>query len=234
MWSGPRNVSTAMMYSFAQRSDTQVVDEPLYGHYLRVSDAEHPGQEEIIASMISDGERVVQEVIFGPCDKPVFFIKNMPHHLINLDWSFLKKLTNILLIRSPEEMLPSLAKNIPNPILRDTGYDAQVKLVELATEWGQVIPIIDSKELLLNPRRVLSILCEQLDIPFEESMLQWEAGARPEDGIWAKFWYHSLHKSTGFAAYKKKTDPFPENLVPLLEESQPYYDILYARAIKAE
>jgi len=232
MWSGPRNLSTAIMYSFAQRVDTRVVDEPLYGHYLRVSGANHPGAEEVMAVMDCDGERVAQNIIVGATGKPIIFFKNMAHHLVNLEWDFLKQTTNILLTRDPYDMLPSLAKNI-TPTLKDTGYDIQVEILDFLTELGQSPPILDSRELLKNPRAVLGQLCNQLGIPFDERMLSWPAKPRLEDGIWAKYWYHGVHHSTGFAPYKSKVITFPENLQSLLEICRPYYERLSQHAIKA-
>lgn len=232
LWSGPRNVSTALMYAFAQRSDTTVVDEPLYGHYLKVSGAPHPGAAEVIAAMETDGKRVIQEVILGPCEQPILFTKNMPHQLINLDWAFLQQTTNVILTRAPEDMLPSYAQQVPNPSLRDTSYDLQVALLEKATAWGQDVPVIESRELLRNPAAVLQTLCERLGIDFDKNMLQWPAGPRPEDGVWAKYWYHNVHRSTGFAPYKPKNTPFPAALQPLLAECRPYYEKLSAYAIR--
>ena len=115
LWSGPRNVSTAIMYAFARRSDTRVVDEPLYGHYLRVSGAEHPGRDEVLAAMDCDGQRVIRDVVFGPCDRSVLFLKQMARHLMEMETSFLSRTINVLLIQDPREMLPTLAKNIPMP-----------------------------------------------------------------------------------------------------------------------
>ncbi|MCB0064791.1 MAG: hypothetical protein KDE19_21855 [Caldilineaceae bacterium] len=233
LWSGPRNVSTALMYSFAQRRDTVVVDEPLYGHYLRVDDAVHPGMAEVMADMDCDGARVVREVVLGPCAKPVLFLKQMAHHLVALDRSFLADTVNILLIRDPVQMLPSLAQNLPLPNLRDTGLAIQSTLYQQLLDLGQTPPILDSKQLLLDPAGVLRQLCTQIGIPFEDQMLQWQAGARPEDGIWAKYWYKSLHQSTGFEAYRAKTNPFPPRLLPLLAQCRPHYERLAARAIQA-
>lgn len=234
LWSGPRNVSTALMYAFAQRSDTRVVDEPLYGHYLRVSAAPHPGAAEVMAAMDGDGERVIREVILGQCDRPILFTKNMTHHLVEVDWGFLAHTTNVILTRDPVEMLPSLAENLTEPTLRDTGYDVQVKLLKTMAAQGRSLPVLEARELLLNPAGVLRELCRRLDIPFDEGMLHWPAGPRPEDGIWAKYWYHNVHRSTGFMQYRPKTTPFPDHLRPLLVECQPYYAKLLQQAIKAE
>jgi hypothetical protein len=233
MWSGPRNISTALMYSFAQRQDTRVVDEPLYAHYLRVSQAPHPGAGEVLAAMENDGARVIQHVILGPCNRPVLFMKQMAHHLTDLNWDFLHVTTNVLLIRSPDEMLPSLAQNLPIPTLRDTGLAIQSDLYHHLCNLGQQPPVLDAKQVLLNPRGVLSRLCETLQLSFDEAMLHWSPGPRPEDGVWAKYWYHNLHRSNGFEPYRKKAEPFPGRLASLLEECQPHYELLARVAIQA-
>lgn len=233
MWSGPRNVSTALMYSFRQRSDTLVVDEPLYGHYLKVTGADHPGDEEVMAHMDCDGERVVREVILGPCERPVHFFKNMAHHLVELDRGFLGGITNMLLIRDPREMLPSLVKQLPNPTLRDTGLAEQVEILEVMLAGGEDPVVLDARELLLDPAGVLRRACEKLGLPFEEAMLRWPSGPKPEDGVWAKHWYHNVWASTGFERYRPKHEPFPEKLRPLLDECLPLYERLRRHAIAA-
>ena len=231
MWSGPRNVSTALMYSFRERADTTVVDEPLYGHYLRVTGADHPGDEEVMAAMDCDGDRVVREVILGPCERPVLFMKNMAHHLVQLDRSFLSRITNVLLIRDPREMLPSLAQQLPNPILRDTGLAQQAEILDLILAKGEKPVVFDAKYLLLDPPGVLKRACEMLGIPFQKAMLSWPPGPKPEDGVWARHWYHGVHASTAFASYRPKTEPFPEHLEPLLTECRPLYERLRRFAI---
>ena len=235
LWSGPRNISTALMYSFAQRDDTVVYDEPLYAHYLSKSPARayHPGAEEVLAEMEHDGDKVVQELILGEQPKPVAFFKHMAHHTRKLDLAFLKDTVNVLLTRDPIDMLPSFAKKIDDLNIRDVGYKCHAELLKHLQSIGQNPPILDSKQVLLNPKKVLGALCEQIGIPFQEPMLQWEAGARPEDGSWSKYWYHSLHQSTGFEKYSAKHEPFPEKLKPLLEECQPYYEELSRLAIQA-
>jgi hypothetical protein len=234
VWSGPRNVSTALMYSFRQRSDTRVVDEPLYGHYLAATGADHPGAEEVLASMDRDGERVVREVILGPCERPVCFFKNMAHHLVGLDRGFLGEVRNVLLARDPREMLPSLALQIPSPTLRDTGLAEQVEILGTMLERDESPVVIDARELLLDPPGVLRRACEALGIPFDRAMLSWPAGPKPEDGVWAKHWYDGVHASTGFEPYRPKTGPFPERLKPLLDECLPLYERLRRHAIVAE
>ena len=233
LWSGPRNVSTALMYAFEQRPDTRVVDEPLYAHYLRVSGAVHPGGDEVLAAQDNDGDRVVRRVILGPCDRPVLFVKNMAHHLVDLDLAFLDRTVNILLVRDPVQMLPSLINQIPEPTLRDTGLKRQCDLLDDLTARGQSPAVLDARELLLDPAGVLETLCRRIGLPFYREMLAWPAGPRPEDGVWARYWYQNVHRSTTFQPYTEKTDPFPEFLKPLLEECRPYYERLRALAIEA-
>ena len=233
VWSGPRNVSTALMYSFRQRSDTVVVDEPLYGHYLRTSNAEHPGAREVLDAMDNDGERVVREVILGPCERPIHFFKNMAHHLPGLDPRFLDSITNVLLIRDPTEMLPSLASQLSTPSLRDSGLHEQNTILDSILARGENPTVLDARELLLDPPGVLRRACAGLGIPFQDAMLSWPAGPKPEDGVWARHWYHNVHASTAFAPYSPPKDQFPAHLEPLLEECLPYYERLQGYAIVA-
>lgn len=221
------------MYSFAQREDTRVVDEPLYGHYLRVSGADHPGREEVLAAVDVDGERVVREVILGPVDRPLLFMKHMAHHLVELDRDFLQRTINVLLIRDPSEVLASLVHQLPHPTLADTGLSVQRELLGELESLGQAPPVVDSRELLLDPPGVLEALCHSLGVAFDSAMLAWSSGARPEDGVWAPHWYRNVHRSTGFAPYRPKTRPLAAELRPVLEEAQPHYDLLYSRAIRA-
>lgn len=231
LWSGPRNISTALMYAFAQRSDTEVVDEPFYAHYLHSTGALHPGRDAVIASMETDADAVISDVVLGTCVKPVLFMKQMAHHLVNIDRSFMQETVNILLIRDPKEMLPSLTQVIGIPTLKDTGLKIQAELLTELRQIGQTPPILDAKELLLNPKHVLSILCSQLDIPFEEEMLSWKSGGHSSDGVWAPHWYENVHRSMGFVPYKPKSEPFPTELEAVLSECLPYYEILRADAI---
>lgn len=235
LWSGPRNVSTALMYSFAERADTIVVDEPLYGHYLRVTGVQHPGRDEVLAAVNCDGNAVMRELLSAAyaTDKKVLFMKQMAHHLIDIDLSFLNRTKNVFLIRDPRDMLPSLTVQLPDAGLADTGLATQWQLFQNLRNSGHPAHVIDSRELLLDPRNVLRRLCEELDVPFDDSMLEWPAGAREEDGIWAKHWYDSVHRSTKFHAYKGK-GTISKSLRGLLEECRPYYDRLYAYAIRGD
>ena len=221
------------MYSFRQRPDTVVVDEPLYGHYLRTTGANHPGVHEVLETMEGDGGRVVRDVLLGPCERPVHFFKNMAHHLVGIDREFLYRITNVLLIRNPKEMLPSLTEQLPEPTLRDTGLDRQIEILDVVLGRSEKPVVLDARELLLDPAGVLRESCERLGLPFEEEMLRWPAGPKPEDGVWAKHWYSNVHASTGFALYRPKTDRFPQRLEPLLEECLPLYEKLRGYAITA-
>lgn len=234
MWSGPRTISTALMYSFAQRSDITVVDEPLYAHYLRVTSADgyHPGADEVLASMEQDGEAVVRDVIFGDYPTPYVFFKQMTHHLVDLDTGFLDRTVNLILTRDPHDMLRSYAAVVDRPTARDTGYPQNAALYDDLVSRGQDPIVIDSTLTLADPASVLRQVCERLGMPFDPAMLGWEAGPRPEDGIWAKHWYGSVHRSTGFGPPRRHDGPMPEHLVPLLDECLPYYRRLAAVALR--
>lgn len=231
LWSGPRNVSTALMYSFAQRSDTSCVDEPLYAHYLRVSGADHPGREEVLRAQQNDGERVVREVLMAPHDASVRFFKQMAHHLVELDRGFLGRCANVILTRDPREMLPSLVNQISQPTLRDTGYAMQTELLEQLVQLGQDPPVIDAARLLRDPRGVLTQLCERVGLAFDPAMLAWSPGARAFDGVWAPHWYQNVHRSSGFEPFAPKQAAFPERLETLLAQCQPHYERLLARSL---
>lgn len=231
LWSGPRNVSTALMYSFRQRADTTVVDEPLYAHYLVRSGADHPGRDEVLAAQDHDGERVVRDVILGPVATPVLFVKNMAHHLAGLDWAFLAELDNVILTRDPAEMLPSLIRQLPSPDLEGTGLPMQVALLDAILDEGEDPMVLDSRLLLTDPEKVLTRLCHRVGIAFDPGMLTWPAGPVPEDGVWAEHWYESVHRSTGFASHRSKREPVPVALEPLLAQAIPLYERLLAYAI---
>ncbi len=222
------------MYSFAQLADVRVVDEPLYGHYLRVSGADHPGRDEVLEKMNCDGDAVIRDMLDdaeSDCAKQLF-IKHMAHHLVAIDLGFLQHTRNIFLIRDPQEMLPSLTVQLPHARLADTGLEQQWHLFGDLLASGQQPAVLDSRELLLDPAGVLEQLCRHLELGFSERMLHWPSGPRAEDGVWSPHWYHAVHQSTGFAPYKAKTD-FPSHLEPLLKECAPWYDRLYEHAFRA-
>ncbi|MFA0964472.1 sulfotransferase family protein [Roseivirga sp. BDSF3-8] len=233
LWSGPRNISTALMYSFAQRPDTTVYDEPLYAWYLKHTKAGeyHPGAEEVLATMENDGNKVV-EMMMGEHDRPVVFFKHMTHHLLGLDRGFMKDCVNVILTRDPGQMLPSFDKVIDNPTMGDVGYAAHMELLNDLDKMGIQPIVLEAKKLLMNPEGVLRQLCQRIGTPFAPGMLHWQAGARPEDGSWAKYWYGNVHKSTGFGQYSPKTGSFPPHLEPLLQECLPYYKTLEKLALE--
>ena len=234
LWSGPRNVSTALMYSFSRRADTTVLDEPLYGHYLRVSGANHPGRDEVIGAMDCDGDRVMRSLLDpqNPRERPVLFMKHMAHHLVEVDRKFLDETVNVLLVRDPLDMLPSLIRQVPRATLADTGLKMQWQLYEELQTRGQQPAILDARELLLDPPAVLEQLCTHIGLPFAESMLSWPAGGNAADGVWAKHWYHAVRASTGFQEYRPKKS-FPTHMLSLLAECRPWYDKLFDAALRA-
>jgi hypothetical protein len=227
VWSGPRNISTALMYSFAQRKDTKVFDEPLYAFYLKNSNAKayHPGAQNILETMENDGQKVV-DMMITCSESDVLFFKNMTHHLLDLERSFMKGLTNVILTRNPIEMLPSFDKVIQNPSIDDVGYKLHMELIEGFIKNDIDFVVLDSMNILLNPKGVLKQLCDHIGIPFDENMLKWEPSQRLEDGGWAKYWYDNVHNSSGFSEYKPKIVPFPKHLESLLNECLPYYNKL--------
>ncbi len=176
LWSSPRNLSTALMYSFSQRPDTMVVDEPLYAHYLRDTGADHPGRAEILQSQENDGEKVVAEMLHKDYGQPVVFFKQMTHHLVNLPTGFLKQTNNILYIRDPKQIISSYAQVRPHVEQADIGIRMQWELFSDLSAAGISFTILDSGELLKDPPKVLSLLCEAMEIPFYGQMLSWPAG----------------------------------------------------------
>jgi len=234
LWSSPRNISTATMYSFAQRSDTTVIDEPLYAHYLLQSGIQHPGRQETLKSMENDGQKVVEEVILGPCATSILFMKHMTHHLVNIDTSFMDKTDNVLLIRHPYEIIRSYSKVIAHPEMADVGVKQQYELYLELEKKGKLAAVVDTNEVLKNPRKIWEQLCLKLGIPFDEQMLSWPAGARPEDGVWAKYWYHNVHNSTGFQPYNpKERVTLAPHLEALVAECVPFYEFLFQYSLKA-
>ncbi len=231
-WSGPRNISTALMYSFRERADTTVVDEPFYAHYLRVSGREHPGHQEVLDSQDQYSDRVIQNVIMSDYATPVVFFKQMCHHLVDIDLSFLDNCSNILLIREPSLVIRSHAKNVPDLKVSDIGLDIQNFLLNRILESGKAPVVVDSANLLTGPEAILKELCQHLEITFDDSMLSWEPGPKPEDGVWAKHWYKNTHESSAFSNKESNRDPMPEKFLPVLEEATILYDNLKKYACK--
>lgn len=231
LWSGPRNVSTAVMYAFRSRPDTTVVDEPLFGHYLRVTGVDQPAREDVLATQDVDGERVVREQLLGDWPTPVVFFKNMAHHLVDLDEAFLDDLHNVVLTRDPRQMLPSLIEGIPDPQLFETGLPAQASLVRRERAAGRDPIVVETATLLADPAGVLGEVCRRCGLDWDPAMLSWEPGPKPEDGVWGDFWYDAVRASTGFGPPRTATRPMPEGLDDLLEKCRALYDDVVAHAI---
>ena len=225
------------MRSWGNRADTFVIDEPLYAHYLKVTRAPHPGIDEVLAHHESDWRKVA-ESLTGPVPggKAVFYQKHMAHHLLpetGREW--LSRLTNVFLIRDPKEMLTSLIKVTPEPRVEDTGLPQQVELFErVREETGAVPPVFDSTDILDAPEPMLWKMCASVGVAFDPAMLSWPAGPRETDGVWAKYWYAEVEKSTGFRPFKAKDEPVPERLIPVYERCVELYDALSRHRVKAE
>lgn len=236
MWSGPRNISTAMMRSWGNRPDTFVCDEPFYAHYLLRTRRPHPGAEEVIRHHETDWRRVAAWLT-GPIPegKAVFYQKQMAHHLLReMERGWLADLTHAFLIRDPREMLPSLAVNLAEATLADTGLPQQVEIFDWACEvTGRTPPVLDARDVLEDSRRLLGLLCQAVGVPFTDAMLSWPPGPRPTDGIWAKHWYAAVERSTGFQPYRPKAETLPESLRALCDECMPYYERLYEHRLGA-
>lgn len=222
------------MYSFRELASVRVVDEPLYGHYLRVSGADHPGRDEVIAAMNCSGDTVMADLLRQQQQDPAtrLFVKHMAHHLIDIDTSFLEQTTNVLLVRDPRDMLPSLTIQLPGAGLDDTGLKRQWQLFDQLRSTGSAPVVVDSRELLLDPAGVLRTLCREIGVEYSDRMLNWEPGPRAEDGVWAPHWYDAVHKSRGFQRYRPKGE-FPVQLEPLLDECEPWYRRLFEHALRA-
>jgi len=235
MWSGPRNISTAMMRSWGNRDDTVVCDEPLYAHYLHVAGKKHPGAEEIIAAGETDWRNVVASLTGEiPGGKQIFFQKQMTHHLLRqISREWLGKVTNCFLIRDPREMLTSYIKIVSQPSLEDTGFPQQTEIFEwVRNHFSTIPPVLDSVDVLKHPRRMLGLLCDALGIEFQESMLAWPPGPRVTDGVWAPHWYGEVEKSTGFRAYQPKLEPIPPQFAQLYEQCAEHYARLYEHRLR--
>lgn len=230
MWSGPRNISTAMMRSFENRPDCVVSDEPLYGPYLHTTGKPHPGAAEVIADQGIDWRESVK-FITGPVPggRAIWYQKHMTHHILPgmaLDW--IDGLANCFLIREPAEVLSSYRVRRDGFDAMDLGFPQQLELFEHVRErTGTVPPVIDSRDVLRDPRGVLTALCDAVGIDFDERMLAWPAGPRDSDGVWGKYWYDAVWASTGFAPYKSKPVDLDGNALAIVEQCRPCYDTLF-------
>jgi hypothetical protein len=220
------------MYSFAQRSDTRVQDEPLYGHYLKSSGAQHPGREQVMAAMDMDGDRVMRRLAGEPCDRPVLFAKQMAHHWVGLDGTLLGPFRHFFLIRDPRHTLPSLARVLDKVDLEATGLPAQTRLLDALQSLGLRPFCVDSRDLLESPADMLEAVCRHLGLRFDPGMTRWDPGPRPEDGVWAPWWYENVHQTTAFRPYRKPAGTLQGELRDLLRQCLPLYSRLREFAIR--
>ena len=228
--SGPRNISTALMYSFAQRPDTKVVDEPFYAFYLVETGIVHPGNDDVLKSQAHSQYEVQGQL--ESISSEVIFVKNMAHHMAVMDQSLVEPLTNLFLIRNPKQIIASYADVINAPKLRDFGVVYQHELFTRLLAQGRHPVVLDAGLLLENPESVLTQLCERLGIPFFREMMSWPAGPKAYDGIWAPHWYSNVHRSTGFMPQSTSSRTLPPALHDLNEQAQFYYQALAPFALR--
>jgi Sulfotransferase domain len=230
-WSGPRNISTAMMRAFENRPDTAVADEPFYAAWLAWSGADHPMRAEVLAAQPTDWRGVVHSLL-GPVPggRSVFYQKHMTHHVTpDMDLAWMGACRNIFLIRSPEEVVASYRERRSEVTLDDIGVVQQAELFEReADRLGRAPPVIDAADVLADPRGALTALCEAVGIAFDAAMLTWPPGPRETDGVWAPAWYESVWASSGFAPPRRPTAPssLDSALRVVAEAARPIYERL--------
>jgi hypothetical protein len=230
MWSGPRNISTAMMRAWGNREDTIVIDEPFYAYYLKVTGMEHPAAEEVIATGETDWRKIIAHLTGSIGNaKRIFFQKQMTHHLLpEIDREWLGTVTNCFLIRDPREVINSYIKKREDPALEDLGFVQQAEIFDFVqTRTNTIPPVIDAKDVLQDPERTLRRLCEAVGVNFSKSMLSWPPGLRDTDGIWARHWYGEVAKTTSFQPYRPTGYEPPEKLRELYERCRDCYEKLY-------
>ncbi|MBN9332820.1 hypothetical protein [Devosia sp.] len=226
MWSGPRNLSTAMMRSFSSRADCFVSDEPFYAAYLKAAGVVHPMQEEVLASQPQDAGDVVRHIM-GPVPggKAVWYQKHMSHHMVAgfpLDW--MDDVTNVFLLRAPERVLASYAQKREDVTLADIGFEGQAKLFDrVAQRTGKAPVVVDSDDVRRDPEGTLSALCAAVGLDWDPAMLRWARGAHAEDGVWGPHWYNAVYNSTGFSP-PDAIGPLPDRLAQIADEARPFYE----------
>ena len=235
MWSGPRNISTAMMRAWGNRADTTVIDEPFYAHYLKRTGKKHPGAAEIISGGETDWQKIVSHLT-GPIGQSrhkgpshIFFQKQMTHHLLpEVDREWIVDLTNCFLIRDPREVILSYIKKNPEAELEDLGFVQQCEIFNFVRErTGKAVPVMDARDVLENPERILRTLCAAIGVPFDVAMLSWPPGLRDSDGVWAKYWYHEVARSISFQPYQPREGNVPDRLREIYERCRECYEKLY-------
>jgi len=231
MWSGPRNISTAMMRSFENRKDTFVIDEPFYAYYLSKTGFDHPGREDVLKSQSTKWKDVVNLIIGDiPDKKLIWYQKHMVHHISNnRDIGWVKFFNNCFLIRHPKDVIISFAKQSPINGINDLGYIQQVNLFKKINNITGKYPLVfDAKDILTDPENYLRMICQYFKISFSKKMLNWPKGLRVTDGIWSPYWYKNVINSNSFNPYKKSLESIPNQYKNLLDECLPYYDYLYS------
>ena len=237
MWSGPRNLSTALMRSFENRRDTTVIDEPFYAHFLQKTGIDHPGKHEVLQSQSTNWDEIVSLCTGSiPNNKAIWYQKHMAqHNLEGYDISWIKELKNCLLIRDPKYVIASYAKEYPLVDVKLLGYLQQEKIIDLLEkENNETPPIIDATDLLCYPKLILKKLCDRLKIRFSSRMLSWPKGKRKTDGVWSTYWYGSVEQSTGFLPYKKKEVKLSNELIPIYDNCMTSYSKMYENRIRPE
>ena len=230
MWSGPRNISTAMMRSWGNRADTAVVDEPLYAYYLKTTGKDHPMAEEVIRAGETDWRKVVASLTTKEFPgKSIFYQKQMTHHLLpEVGREWLKRLTHCFLIRDPAEVIASYIRKNEDPELADLGFVQQAEIFDWVRErTGAMPPVIDARDVLQDPERILRLLSAAVGVEFTPAMLSWAPGLRPTDGVWAKHWYGEVAQSTGFAPYRAQPIEVPARLRDIEAGCRECYDRLW-------
>lgn len=232
MWSGPRNISTAMMRAWENRGDCAVSDEPLYAHYLAHTGLDHPARDEVLASGNADWERVVQSLLGpSPGGAPIWYQKHMTHHLLpRIDRGWIASLRNVLLIRHPREVVGSYVKSRATVTADDIGLPQQVALYEELCRAGAPPPVIDASDFLRAPEAYLCALCDWLGVAFTDRMLHWPKGPRDSDGVWAPHWYAQVWQSTGFEPPVEKEITLSGQAAAVADECRPHYEWLRAMA----
>jgi hypothetical protein len=233
MWSGPRNISTAMMRAFENRDDTAVIDEPFYAAYLKVTGIDHPLREEVLLSQPTDWREVVKGLV-GPVpqSRPIYYHKHMTHHMLpGFGREWIGACRNAFLIRAPEDVLASYTQKRDEVTLADIGFVQQRELFDAECDrLSKAPPVIEAGDVLAYPRGTLSALCGALNIAFSERMLSWPAGRRASDGVWAPAWYDAVERSTGFSPPRPpaRHDDLRDDLKRIADAARPHYERLIA------
>ena len=235
MWSGPRNLSTAMMRAFENRKDTEVLDEPFYAHYLSITELNHPGRDLILDAQSTDWNEVATKCRSKTFqEKQVWYQKHMAqHNLEGFDISWVRDVQNCLLIRNPKDVIASYGKKFPIMDERLLGYVQQAEIIDFLEKENNITPpIIDADDILKNPEHMLRKLCKTLDIEYYPSMLSWRKGPRDSDGVWAPYWYEGVYDSTGFKPYVERKTTFDDSLNEIYDNCREHYDGFYEKRIR--